>query len=351
MSQSDIDTFVSQVRNKDASELGQSFFAVNHLNMADMLQAFQQLTPQERDRFRQAAFDGLPGGGCTSSKTLPQTRLVNIDRIKFGYQVVTDGKVPKVIPGDLYETGQLKDAYKFLKTPAPTLNVWATCIGAVCDDARLRKQGDDSVIMGGDQTYGQAGWDVGIKYGSARFNTLPGLISGRCRGQFLKKFSLNAHGGYGVFAANGVDERAIEIKPAMRFDELDNLRPNFGTVFDFLNNVMTDDGLVFLQGCIAGTGDKGTDLLKRLSLELYPRKVIAFATIGFTSVQKQKRDDDQCREPGVRDTDYTGSSPNEYDRYFKDGQWDDLKNLPWQSETSPHAKVAQNGVIVRGVDL
>jgi hypothetical protein len=351
MSQPDIDSFVSQVRNKDASELGPSLFAVNRLSMADMLQAFQQLTQQERDRFRQAAFDGLPGGGCMSTSTLPQAKLVNIDRIKFAWQVVANGKAPRIIPGDLYETGQLKDVFNFLKSPPPTVNVWVTCIGAVCDDARLRKKDDDSVVMGADQTYGQAGWDVGIKYGTARFNTLPDLISGRCRGQLLKRVALNAHGDYGVFAVNGVDERAIGIKPTMRWDEPDNLRPNFGTVLDFLNNVMTDDGTVFLQGCIAGTGDKGTALLKRLSLELYPRKLVAFTTIGFSSVQNQKRDGDQCREPGVRDTDYTGSSPNEYDRYYRDGQWDDLKKLPWQSETSPHAKVAQNGVIVRGVDL
>lgn len=351
MAQADIDSFISQVRNKDASELGPSFFALNRLNMADMLLAFQQLTPQERDRFRQAAFDGLPGGGCLSTNTLPQAKLVNMDRIRFAYQVVTVGKVPKVIPGDLYETGQLKDAFNFLKTPPPTVNVWVTCISGTCEDARLRRQGDDSVIMGGDQTYGQAGWDVGIKYGSARFNTLPNLISDRCRGQLLKRVSLNAHGDYGQFACNGVDERAIGIKPTMKWDEPDNLRSNFGTVLDFFNSVMIDDGLVLLQGCVAGTGDKGTALLKRLSLELYPRKVVAFTTTGFTSVEKQRRDGDHCTETGVRDSDYTGSSPNEYDRYYKDGQWDDLKRLPWQSETSPHAKVAQNGVIVRGVDL
>ena len=351
MSQADISAFVSLVRNKDASELGPSFFAIDRLNMPDMLLAFQQLTADEQDRFRQAAFDGLPGGGCMPSRTLPQARQVNIARLKFAFQVVTDKRVPRVVPGDLYETGQLRDVYGFLKAAPPTVSVWATCIGAVCEDARLRKKGDDGVVMGGDQTYGQAGWDIGVKFGTGQFNNLPDIISARCNDKLIKKISLNAHGGYGTFAPNGTNEKGEAIKPAMSGDELDSLRPNFGPMLDFLDHVMTNDGTIFLQGCLAGTGDRGTALLKRLSLELQPRKIVGFATIGFSSAQEQKRNDDACREPGVRDTDHTGSGPDEYDRYFKDGKWNDLNRLPWQSENSPHAKVVQNGVILRGADL
>ena len=351
MSQTEISAFVLLVRDKEASDLGPSLLAINRLNMTDMLQAFQQLSANERDSFRQAAFDGIPAAGCGFSHTVSQAKQVGIERIRFAFRVVTDKRIPKEIPGDLYETGQLRDAYDFLKAPPPTVNVWATCIGAVCEDAKLRKKGDDSVVMGGDQTYGQAGWDVGVKFGTGHFNDLPRIISARCNDKLIRKISLNAHGGYGTFAPNGVNERGEAIKPAMSGDELDSLRANFGPMFDFLDRVMTQDGTVILQGCLAGTGDRGTALLKRLSLELKPRKIVGFATIGFSSAQEQKRDGESCREPGVRDTDHTGSSPDEYDRYYKNGRWNDLNQLPWQSDTSPHAKVSQNGNIIRGLDL
>jgi hypothetical protein len=354
MSQSDINVFLGLVRGKDAAALGPSFAAINRLNMADMLQAVQQLTADERGRFHQAGFDGIPAQGCGLSKTLAEASQVGIERIKFAFRIVEESKVPQQIPGDLYETGQLRDAYNFLKAPLPTVNVWATCIGGVCEDARLRKKGDDGVIMGGDQTYGQAGWDVGIKYGSRRFNDLVGLITARCRGRFLKKFALNAHGDRGECAVNGTDERSVAIPPAMKASELDSLRPNFGAMFDFLDNVMTDDGIVFLAGCLAGKSNGGTDLLNRLSLELTPRKVVGFATVGYTGVHNQRRDGDKCVEPGVRDTSdvfEAQSEDEQYKRYFKDGQWNDLKVLPWQAETSPNAKVSQNGTIIQGKDL
>src|SRR5271157_3955943 len=109
MSQEDIRSFVALVRGKDSAELGPSFSKVNRLNMADMLQAFSQLNSDEREKFRQAAFDGIPASGCGVSRPLPEARQVNIDRIQFAYRVVVDKKVPTPIPSDLYETGQLGD--------------------------------------------------------------------------------------------------------------------------------------------------------------------------------------------------------------------------------------------------
>jgi hypothetical protein len=123
----------------------------------------------------------------------------------------------------------------------------------------------------------------------------------------------------------------------------------FGNVLSFLNNVMTSDGTVLLQGCLAGRETSGSQLLMQLSRELTPRKIVGFSTDGYQSVEKQRRDGESCREPGVRDTPYTAPG-DEYRRYHKDGTWQDLKQLPWQSEDSPHAKVAQNGAIIRKPD-
>jgi hypothetical protein len=366
MSQVDIDSFVSLVRGKEAAALGPSFYAVNRLNMADMLQAFSQLNDEDRKRFSQAAFDGIPGRGFVGNEKLPQRRQVFLERIEFAYHVVVDRKIPPTIPGDLYETGQLTDAYNFLGTSAsqiPSKNVWMTCIGAVCDDAQLRVKGEETVSRS-DQTYGQAGWDIGIRYGSGQFSgreispgvfssELPKLISKACKPNFIRKLAINAHGDAGEVSVNGVDEHFKAIEPSMKASDT-GLTSTFAGVLLFLNRVMTSDGVLFFHGCLSGKGLGGTTLLTRLSFALPGRKIVGFSTLGYTSVEKQRRSTDVCREPGVRDTDDFSEAWSEaeiYNRYFKSGDWDDLSKLPWQSETSPHAKVALNGAIIRGSGL
>lgn len=363
MAQADIDAFVSLVRGKEAKDLGPSFAAVNRLSMPDMLQAFEQLTAQERDRFREAAFDGLFGWG--KKQTLPEAKQVGIARIEFAFLVVVNKKLPgpEKIPDDVYMTGQFKDACAYLKTPPPTKNVWMTIIGGVCEDAALRKKGEENgkfldgpTIMGGDTTYGQAGWDIGIKYGTGTFDKTPALITGRCKGFLLRKLAVNAHGDAGEVAVNGVDEKAVAFQPQLTANNLDT----FSKVIDFLDKVMVADGILLFQSCLAGNGKQGTDLLTRLSLRLKPRQVVGFSKLGYTDVHEQRRGGDKCIEPGVRDSKYPldygpdtkfARPQTDYEKYHKTGDWEDLKKLPWQSETSPHAKVAQDGRVIRGADL
>ena len=357
MAQSDITRFLDSVRDKVAQQLGPSFALVNRLCMADMLQAFNQMPAADRTRFSQAAFDGIPAPGCGGNSTLPEARQVGISRIEFAYRVVVDRSVPKVIPLDLYETGQLRDAYDFLNTKAPTRAVWTTVIGSVCEDAALRVKGEEGgivsvpVISGSDQTYGQAGWQVGIKYGSGQFKNLPQLITKGCKGFLISKLGLNAHGDAGEVAVNGVDVQMHSIEPSFRARDK-NLKTEFGPVLEFLDHVMTPDGVLLFHGCLAGLGGGGTDLLIQVSQELRGARSWGLRRSGTSPSEKQRRGDDQCREPGVRDSEYGYNDPSkEYERFFKDGKWDDLKNLPWQSETSPHAKVALNGTIIRELPL
>ncbi len=320
--------------------------------MPDMLNSLDQLSNSDRTKFGQAALTGIPGAGCNRTQTLPESKQVGVNRIEFAFRVVSDKRVPSTIPGDLYETGQVRDAYSFLKIPAPTRNVWVTCIGAVCEDAQLRKKGEEGgafstpTIMGGDATNGQAGWDIGLKYGTGAFASLPRLITERMKGSLIKKLAINAHGFPGEVAVNGTDETGLAIPTAMTARNLSA----FKSVLDFLDRVMTPDGTLLFQSCIAGQQSGGTDLVVALSKELGGRTIVAFTSIGFSSPAKQRRGDEACREPGVRDTPYFGSSSDEYGRYHKNGLWDDLSKMPWQTETSPHAKVAKNGAITRDPD-
>ena len=352
MSQADISSFVSSVRQNDAAQLGPSLLALNSQSMPDMLASLDQLSIADRTKFSQAALTGIPGAGCNRTQTLREAKQVGINRIEFAFRVVSDKRVPKTIPGDLYETGQMRDAYTFLKIPAPTRNVWMTCIGATCDDAQLRKKGEeggsfsDPTIMGGDTTYGQAGWDVSIRYGTSAFASVPRLISERCKGSLIKRLGINAHGFPGKVAVNGVDEKGEAVPAEMTAHNL----PQFKGVLDFLDNVMTPDGVLLFQSCTAGQQSGGSELVKALSMELRSRQIVAFTSIGFSSPQMQRRGDEACREPGARDTPFFGSSSDEHSRYFKSGLWDDLSKMPWQSETSPHAKVAKNGAIIRDPD-
>jgi hypothetical protein len=76
MAQADIDLFLFQARGKQASQMGPAILAANRLSMVDMLRAFDQLGPTERDEFRKAAFDGIPAQGCGFSSTVREARQV-----------------------------------------------------------------------------------------------------------------------------------------------------------------------------------------------------------------------------------------------------------------------------------
>lgn len=360
MSQSHIDEFVHLVRGKEAKDLGPAILYVNQLSIVDMLKAFESLNPEDRKRFDQAAFSGIPAKFSFDS-VLPEAKRVNIERIKFAFLVVTEKRVPSKVPETLYETGQLLVAYQYLTITPPTKNVWVSMINDVCEDARLNEHDKDKEstgkILDKDTFYGQAGWDIGIRQPGNAFHALPATITQRCKPHLINKFGLNAHGDSGEVAVNGVyvgrepgdwSDRRIANKPALG---VNTLRSHFGNVLDFFNHVIVPTGSLTFYSCLAGRGAEGEKFLKQLSLELRPRKVIAFTSLGFTAPIAQSRRSmwgGKCVEPGVRDTSYSteSSEATQYTRYLEGDKFKDLQSLPWQSDTSPHVKVAQNGNIV-----
>lgn len=369
MSQQHVEEFVRLVHGKPAKELGPAILYINHLSMDDMLAGLDKLDDNDRTHFREAAFDGIPEK-FAFDKVLPEAKQVGIKRIQFAFDTVVKKKVPSYIVDDLYETGQVLTAYMFLKGSIPTKNVWLSAINETCEDARLQEHNSDregtGTVLTVDTVHGQAGWDMAVSYAAGVFSTIHKQLATRCRPHMINKLGINAHGQPGEVAVNGVffgrdnpqdtlePIHRVATKPALNVKTMRNV---FGDVLDFINHVMVPTGTVGFYSCLAGRGLEGDNFLKMLSLEIKPRKVMAFTTLGYTSKDYQLRKSysgfSKCMEPGVRDTNMSteGSEESQYKRYHKSGDMDDLKKMPWQSETATHVKIAQFGNIVhQGVD-
>jgi hypothetical protein len=111
------------------------------------------------------------------------------------------------------------------------------------------------------------------------------------------------------------------------------------------------EATIFLMGCIAGQTTKGTELLKALSQLYWPdRRIVAFTTTGYQAGNRMLRPggNEICMESGMRDTqDINQSAPGSQASLDRINQWNDLNMMPWASDTSPGAKIAENGQIIR----
>ena len=97
-----------------------------------------------------------------------------------------------------------------------------------------------------------------------------------------------------------------------------------------------------------------------LSSVLPNRKIVAFMTVGWKHDGQMKRPRTSlpewrgvCSEPGSRETwnlhHIPGSGPRKEEAELKlyGPFWNDLRNMPWASEFTNYAKVAQNGKIIK----
>jgi len=233
------------------------------------------------------------------------------------------------------------------------INIWCEARdipGNVCSDARLRGGSSGSVEYPKGTPYGQAGWEFGFRFDSLEdlANKLylkplktPSHVPTIGKGS-VGRLGIHAHGLPGEIFFEGQDKKkdALTAKSLMRFSS--HLR-NIGLS-------TSQDATILFVGCLAGRGWEGRELLEALSKVWPGRKVVAFTTIGFVSGGDQKRpgDSEGCTEPGMRDTDNTSPLLSWADQQKAYGSiWKDLQKLPWASETSPHAKVAFNGKIIR----
>jgi len=119
----------------------------------------------------------------------------------------------------------------------PTVNIWAGQI--TCPDARMLDEKGNELYPGG---FGEPGWDVGVKYHSAKDLALK-LRPYRA---WITKLAIESHGEPGEFAINfGAPELNAK-----------NVRED-GKLKSDLNDIkesLAADAVVLLMGCNAGRG-------------------------------------------------------------------------------------------------
>lgn len=244
-----------------------------------------------------------------------------------------------------------------------SLHVWAGCYDVpthVCEDARLRLNpapynpfNPGSALSRTDQTYGQRGWHVGLQFRNlGRLATqlerliVPDYVSPNehtiRRGE-LRRLAINAHGNKGVIFTSGKDHEADGLSVAT----LSRYHPDLHRIG--LLTPRDGSAIIYLMGCVAGLDHEGTELLIQLSRVWPNRRVVGFISIGYAVPGSMGRVGQICEEPGMRDTlsgHSAGGGPQQQQAWGS--RWSNLSALPWASEHSPSAKVALNGVLIRG---
>jgi hypothetical protein len=218
-------------------------------------------------------------------------------------------------------------------------SIWAyssNVPGRTCADARLLGGGTNILYPAGNDS-GQAGWDIGLM-----FSTLGDLgakldTAMKSRPDKITRLAINVHGNPGVIDANSSGT-------SYGFWDLWN---KYSSQIVFIRIQLAPLAPVLIMGCQVAAGDIGAQFLCDMSKTAFPgHKVVGFTTIGETL--RQFRAGEQCSEPGMRDTPY--DTPSEGIPELKLAREKEVFTLPWASETSPHAKIALDGVIIGGAE-
>jgi hypothetical protein len=232
------------------------------------------------------------------------------------------------------------------------------------EDARLPNPG------GGDQTFGQDRWKVGIDFANFRHLAemlggityeLPRFVCGnylsRCgkiQENQIYRLAIMAHGGGGYVDIDCRFGSAVDGEQPLHQDPRFLNTSTFGKYsyeLDLIERSLHERAKVFFMGCRIAAGAEGEDFLKQLSLRWRKKEtfVIAITTIGYSGAQSKPGTYGASCYPGMRDTNYSNhKQPGMPTRdYEKAEYWNDLTKLPWASEVSPHAKIAFNGVLIK----
>ncbi len=252
-----------------------------------------------------------------------------------------------------------------------TLAIWASgpdVPPGICVDARLHNR-ETGAILRLDTTYGQAGWDIAFFFSnlhhlaeqlSTGSFAVPGHVrnrrgvvnrEGRINQGQVTRLGILAHGNPGQVYVNGQeggDPLTVATINGIHHLDLDTIRL-----------ATSRNALILFLGCSAGQGAEGTLFLQAISRKWPGRKVVGFTTVGWVTQdvarvarppEHRAADQGVCREPGMRDTSSTMPVGPAREEEVYGSHWDDLWTLPWASDQSLHAKVAQDGGIIRDPD-
>lgn len=305
---------------------------------------------------------GLPAGGIDAAVGWP------VGRTWTGSVVEEPDKAyffwgTKYLRYDLHretlDAGYPKTIVK--EWPAREVCVWAAgdVPATVDDDARLR-EADGTTLSTlewpAGSVKGQAGWHVGLN-----FATFAGLLKqlqqlelpdflGKSRLQSgeIDRLAICAHGNPGDVRINGRHSETAALTPAALKDG-----SAMHTDVMSLEKWLAPDATVLFMGCLAGSGDPGVALLKRLSTLWPGRTVVMYWSLGYQAPVRMLRKGTKRCEPGMRNTRQLNTSVTvEGTKAFYDFEaemlkiWDDLAYIPWASHDSLTARSARNGVML-----
>lgn len=234
--------------------------------------------------------------------------------------------------------------------------VWASAPNApliVCQNAQVPggnyPEGSSDVTS---DKYGQFGWDVGINYASVEVLATALEQQASQRGGKVSRLAICVHGQPGRVDMNGkiaaqamtqtvtIGEAQAEINEKTFSEEKwDQYAPALKKIATFL----TQEATVLFMSCNMGASLSGSNLLRRLSSEIFPgRRVVGFIQTG--NAPGVIKVGEHCQLPGLKMTDATTTSwsQKEYDRRAIE-----LQTRPWASETTNAAKIALNGNLVK----
>lgn len=250
--------------------------------------------------------------------------------------------------------------YQVTRQVTPEIAVWAEIDvpALICEDARLRGQPPLKPYPNG-EVYGQYGWDMGFQFSSLQdlasklsdgtFNT-PAHLGGApiCPRQ-VHRLAITAHGDPGNVHVDNTTKPALNITTLSK----DN---HFRISLKKLEKVLARNAVILFMSCNAGHDKEGDALLTALSLEWPDRKVVAFATVGWMPPGSRPQSSTHlgvCSEPGMRETwklnhiSLGGYNTESLELATYGPFLADFNRLPWASEFTGYAKVAQNGSIIK----
>ncbi|MGC4086841.1 MAG: hypothetical protein QM756_02870 [Polyangiaceae bacterium] len=213
-----------------------------------------------------------------------------------------------------------------------------------------------------DTLKGQAGWDFAMRLLSNQFSTvaanlgggklpIPGFLGGGAvAANQIRRLAIVSHGDVGLI---DVDQRTTIVNGHVTLPQrsnawCDQTFARYAPDLQSIGKVLSKGALVYLLACNLAIGALGEQLLMFAS-RLWPTvRVVGFTTVvALPTTLGNKPTKGQF--PGFRDTRQheVDPVPNRAFPHEIAAICDDLSQLPWASETSPHATVALDGNIIR----